>query len=82
MTDALLNVCVSSLSPYCSKAHAAVLRHMISNTSSVFPPQHYSALHSLQGGASASSQVLVMGPDDLIVSLSWYCKNFTAKANL
>ncbi|XP_042563645.1 glutathione hydrolase 7-like [Clupea harengus] len=65
-----------TISNMLSKPHAAVLRQMIRNSSSALPPHHYPALHSLQGGASASSQVLVMGPDDLIVSLSWYPEHF------
>ncbi|KAL2091320.1 hypothetical protein ACEWY4_013583 [Coilia grayii] len=60
-----------TISKMSSKTHAAVLRQMIRNSSDGLLHQRHSALHSLPGGASASSQVLVMGSNDLIVSLSW-----------
>ncbi|XP_041946495.1 glutathione hydrolase 7-like isoform X1 [Alosa sapidissima] len=66
-----------TISNMLSKSHAAVLRHMISNSSYAGGPgfnsrasSEHSGLRSLRGDASASSQVLVMGPDDVIVSLS------------
>lgn len=40
---------------------------MISDTQA-FPADHYTPTFSLQGGATAA-QVMVMGPDDIIVSV-------------
>ncbi|KAL1021602.1 hypothetical protein UPYG_G00015430 [Umbra pygmaea] len=50
-----------------SKSQAVVLRQMI-NDSQAFPPGHYTASYALEEGAVAS-QVMVMGPDDFIVSV-------------
>lgn len=50
-----------------SKSQASVLRQMI-NDSQAFPPGHYTTSYALEEGAVAS-QVMVMGPDNLIVSV-------------
>ncbi|XP_045065542.1 glutathione hydrolase 7 isoform X2 [Coregonus clupeaformis] len=50
-----------------SKSQAVLLRQMI-NDSQAFPPGHYTPLYALEEGAVAS-QVMVMGPDDFIVSV-------------
>ncbi|XP_071398594.1 glutathione hydrolase 7 [Centroberyx affinis] len=50
-----------------SKSQAALLRQMI-NDSQAFPAGHYAPSFALEEGAVAS-QVMVMGPDDFIVSL-------------
>lgn len=65
---------------YPSKSHASALRHMI-NDSQAFPVSHYTSSFTLEKGATAA-QVMVMGPDDHIVSvvryvelkLSCYCR--------
>lgn len=54
-------------SPSPSKSAASSLRQMISDTQA-FPADHYTPTFSLQGGATAA-QVMVMGPDDIIVSV-------------
>ncbi|XP_063071597.1 glutathione hydrolase 7-like isoform X2 [Engraulis encrasicolus] len=61
-----------TVSKMTSKTHAAALRQMIRNSSSepLLLHRRVSALRSLPEGAGTSSQVLVMGADDLIVSLS------------
>uniref|UniRef100_A0A667XWC0 Glutathione hydrolase 7-like n=1 Tax=Myripristis murdjan TaxID=586833 RepID=A0A667XWC0_9TELE len=51
-----------------SKSHANVLRQMMSDSHAA-PPEHYSTLHSLQG-EKVAGQVVVMGPDDLTVSVA------------
>lgn len=50
-----------------SKSEASALRQMINDTQA-FPADHYTPTFSLQGGATAA-QVMVMGPDDIIVSI-------------
>uniref|UniRef100_H3CDZ5 Glutathione hydrolase n=1 Tax=Tetraodon nigroviridis TaxID=99883 RepID=H3CDZ5_TETNG len=50
-----------------SKSQASLLRQMI-NDSQAFPAEHYALPFTLESGAAAS-QVLVMGPDDYIVSV-------------
>ncbi|XP_063320434.1 glutathione hydrolase 7 [Pelmatolapia mariae] len=50
-----------------SKSQASQLREMISD-SQAFPVQHYTTTFTLEDGAAAA-QVMVMGPDDLIVSV-------------
>ncbi|XP_071332536.1 glutathione hydrolase 7 isoform X3 [Trachinotus anak] len=50
-----------------SKSQASVLRHMI-NDSQAFPVSHYTQSFTLEKGATAA-QVMVMGPDDHIVSV-------------
>uniref|UniRef100_A0A6Q2YQP4 Glutathione hydrolase n=1 Tax=Esox lucius TaxID=8010 RepID=A0A6Q2YQP4_ESOLU len=50
-----------------SKSEAGVLRQMI-NDSQAFPPGHYTSSYALEEG-SVASQVMVMGPDDFIVSV-------------
>uniref|UniRef100_A0A8C8C1R6 Glutathione hydrolase n=1 Tax=Oncorhynchus tshawytscha TaxID=74940 RepID=A0A8C8C1R6_ONCTS len=50
-----------------SKSQAVLLRQMI-NDSQAFPPGHYTPSYALEEGAVAS-QVMVMGPDDFIVSV-------------
>lgn len=61
--------CVTSWcrSPSPSKSEASALRQMINDTQA-FPADHYTTTFSLQGGATAA-QVMVMGPDDIIVSV-------------
>nr|XP_043894897.1 glutathione hydrolase 7 [Solea senegalensis]XP_043894898.1 glutathione hydrolase 7 [Solea senegalensis] len=49
-----------------SKTQAALLRQMISD-SQAFPADHYTPSFTLEEGAAAA-QVMVMGPDDYIVS--------------
>uniref|UniRef100_UPI003AAA5DD2 glutathione hydrolase 7-like n=1 Tax=Centroberyx gerrardi TaxID=166262 RepID=UPI003AAA5DD2 len=56
------------LSEMLSKSHADVVRQMISY-SHASPPEHYSTVHFLQG-ESVAGQVVVMGPDDLTVSVA------------
>lgn len=53
-----------------SKSQASQLREMISD-SQAFPVQHYTTTFTLEDGAAAA-QVMVMGPDDLIVSVMRY----------
>uniref|UniRef100_A0A8C5EKU6 Glutathione hydrolase 7-like n=1 Tax=Gouania willdenowi TaxID=441366 RepID=A0A8C5EKU6_GOUWI len=50
-----------------SKPQASLLRQMI-NDSQAFPASHYTSLFTLEDGAAAA-QVMVMGPDDHIVSV-------------
>ncbi|KAM4610285.1 glutathione hydrolase 7 [Polymixia lowei] len=50
-----------------SKSKASLLRQMI-NDSQAFPAGHYTPSFALEEGAAAS-QVMVMGPDDFIVSV-------------
>ncbi|KAF7659910.1 hypothetical protein LDENG_00291150 [Lucifuga dentata] len=50
-----------------SKSQASQLRQMISDTQA-FPVSHYTQSFSLEEGAAAA-QVVVMGPDDFIVSV-------------
>lgn len=50
-----------------SKSQASLLRQMI-NDSQAFPASHYTPSFTLEDGAAAA-QVMVMGPDDLIVSV-------------
>ncbi|KAL2103986.1 hypothetical protein ACEWY4_000854 [Coilia grayii] len=50
-----------------SKKQAAVFRNMI-NDSQALPPGHYTPAYALAEGAVAS-QVMIMGPDDFIVSV-------------
>uniref|UniRef100_A0A8P4KI79 Glutathione hydrolase n=1 Tax=Dicentrarchus labrax TaxID=13489 RepID=A0A8P4KI79_DICLA len=50
-----------------SKSQASVLRQMI-NDSQAFPVSHYATSFTLEKGAAAA-QVMVMGPDDHIVSV-------------
>ncbi|XP_070695928.1 glutathione hydrolase 7 [Pempheris klunzingeri] len=50
-----------------SKSQASLLRQMI-NDSQAFPVSHYTQSFSLEKGAAAA-QVMVMGPDDHIVSV-------------
>ncbi|XP_023654614.1 glutathione hydrolase 7 isoform X2 [Paramormyrops kingsleyae] len=50
-----------------SKSQAAMFRQMI-NDSQASPPEHYASYHSLESG-DVASQVMVMGPDDFIVSV-------------
>ncbi|XP_029362299.1 glutathione hydrolase 7 [Echeneis naucrates] len=50
-----------------SKSQASILRHMI-NDSQAFPVNHYTPSFTLEKGATAA-QVMVMGPDDHIVSV-------------
>uniref|UniRef100_A0A8D3D0Q0 Glutathione hydrolase n=1 Tax=Scophthalmus maximus TaxID=52904 RepID=A0A8D3D0Q0_SCOMX len=49
-----------------SKSQASILRQMISD-SQAFPASHYTQSFTLEEGAAAA-QVMVMGPDDYIVS--------------
>lgn len=64
-TSKILTDCCRSFSP--SKSEASALRQMINDTQA-FPAEHYTPTFSLQGGATAA-QVMVMGPDDIIVSV-------------
>lgn len=50
-----------------SKSQASQLRQMIDD-SQAFPVGHYTSSFTLENGATAA-QVMVMGPDDLIVSV-------------
>ncbi|KAF4077876.1 hypothetical protein AMELA_G00192920 [Ameiurus melas] len=50
-----------------SKSQAAQFQHMINDTHSS-PPDHYSPSYALEEGTGVS-QVMVMGPDDFIVSV-------------
>ncbi len=50
-----------------SKSQASLLRQMI-NDSQAFPAGHYTQSFTLEKGAAAA-QVMVMGPDDHIVSV-------------
>uniref|UniRef100_A0A8C9SRG5 Glutathione hydrolase n=1 Tax=Scleropages formosus TaxID=113540 RepID=A0A8C9SRG5_SCLFO len=50
-----------------SKSQAALLRQMI-NESQAAPPGHYTSFYGMESGGVAS-QVMVMGPDDFIVSV-------------
>ncbi|KAJ8016310.1 hypothetical protein DPEC_G00005870 [Dallia pectoralis] len=50
-----------------SKSQAVLLRQMIDD-SQAFPPGHYTPSYALEEGAVAS-QVMIMGPDDFIVSV-------------
>ncbi|XP_062400990.1 glutathione hydrolase 7-like isoform X2 [Sardina pilchardus] len=62
-----------TISNMLSKSRSAVLSRMISNSSYARGPgfkSQTSPFHGLRSDASASSQVVVMGPDDIIVSLS------------
>ncbi|KAL0978605.1 hypothetical protein UPYG_G00172810 [Umbra pygmaea] len=56
------------ISKMLSKSQASVLRGLI-NEHHTSPPSHYSTVYGLQTG-TVNSQVVVMGPDDLIVSLT------------
>lgn len=58
------------LLPCPSKSEASLLRQMISDTQA-FPVSHYTPSFSLENGATAA-QVMVMGPDDHIVSIMRY----------
>ncbi|KAM4612757.1 glutathione hydrolase 7-like [Polymixia lowei] len=66
--DPIYDSITELLSEMLSKSHADVLRQMM-NYSHTSPPEHYSTVHSLQGEPMAG-QVVVMGPDDLIVSVA------------
>ncbi|XP_041743687.2 glutathione hydrolase 7 isoform X1 [Coregonus clupeaformis] len=67
--DPVYTPSVSALvSKMLSKPQAAVLRQLISD-SQASPPRYYSTLYDLPSGAVAS-QVVVMGPDDVIVSVT------------
>uniref|UniRef100_A0A8C6TDM1 Glutathione hydrolase n=1 Tax=Neogobius melanostomus TaxID=47308 RepID=A0A8C6TDM1_9GOBI len=50
-----------------SKPQASLYRQMIDD-SQTFPADHYTQMFALEGGAGAA-QVVVMGPDDVIVSV-------------
>ncbi|XP_062314403.1 glutathione hydrolase 7 [Osmerus eperlanus] len=66
--DPMFDSSVSEIvSQMLSKSQAALLRQMI-NDSQAYPPGHYTPTYALEEGAVAS-QVMVMGPDDLIVSV-------------
>ncbi|KAG9332595.1 hypothetical protein JZ751_014693 [Albula glossodonta] len=56
-----------SVAQMLSKSQAALLRQMI-NDSQASPPEHYTPFYALEKGAVAG-QVMVMGPDDFIVSV-------------
>ncbi|XP_068453973.1 glutathione hydrolase 7 [Clinocottus analis] len=64
MYDASISEVVAKM---LSKSQASVLRQMI-NDSQAFPVGHYSPSFTLETGAAAA-QVMVMGPDDHIVSV-------------
>lgn len=64
----LMSTCL--LFPYPSKSEASLLRQMISDTQA-FPVSHYTPSFNLENGATAA-QVMVMGPDDHIVSIMRY----------
>ncbi|XP_056279667.1 glutathione hydrolase 7 isoform X2 [Pseudoliparis swirei] len=64
MFDASISEVVAKM---LSKSQAAVLRQMI-NDSQAFPVGHYAPSFTLETGAAAA-QVMVMGPDDHIVSI-------------
>ncbi|XP_045548055.1 glutathione hydrolase 7 isoform X1 [Salmo salar] len=67
--DPVYTPSVSALiSKMLSKPQAVVLRQLISD-SQASPPRHYSTVYDLPSGAVAS-QVVVMGPDDVIVSVT------------
>uniref|UniRef100_A0A8C8J953 Glutathione hydrolase n=1 Tax=Oncorhynchus tshawytscha TaxID=74940 RepID=A0A8C8J953_ONCTS len=67
--DPVYTPSVSALiSKMLSKPQAVVLRQLISD-SQASPPRHYSTVYDLPSGAVAS-QVVVMGPDDIIVSVT------------
>lgn len=53
-----------------SKSQASLLRQIISD-SQTFPVNHYTPSFTLVAGAAAA-QVMVMGPDDHIVSVMRY----------
>lgn len=55
------------LPPFPSKSQASLLHQMISD-SQAFPVDYYVPPFTLESGAAAS-QVVVMGPDDYIVSV-------------
>ncbi|XP_077369620.1 glutathione hydrolase 7 [Festucalex cinctus] len=66
--DPMFDTSVSELvNKMLSKTQASLLRQMISD-SQAFPASHYTPSFSLEDGAAAA-QVLVMGPDDHIVSV-------------
>ncbi|XP_077432645.1 glutathione hydrolase 7 [Vanacampus margaritifer] len=66
--DPMFDTSVSELvSKMLSKSQASSLRQMISD-SQAFPAGHYAPSFSLEDGAAAA-QVIVMGPDDHIVSV-------------
>lgn len=65
MTVCVLNTRVFVCS---SKSQAAQFRQMI-NDSHSSPPGHYSPSYALEEGTGVS-QVMVMGPDDFIVSVT------------
>ncbi|XP_034393351.1 glutathione hydrolase 7 [Cyclopterus lumpus] len=64
MYDASISEVVAKM---LSKSQASVLRQMI-NDSQAFPVAHYAPSFTLETGAAAA-QVMVMGPDDHIVSV-------------
>ncbi|KAM4562089.1 glutathione hydrolase 7 [Odontesthes bonariensis] len=66
--DPLYDTSVSEIvAKMLSKSQASLLRQMI-NDSQAFPVSHYTSSFTLEDGASAA-QVMVMGPDDHIVSV-------------
>ena len=58
------------LFPSQSKSQASILRQMI-NDSQAFPVGHYTPSFTMENSAAAA-QVMVMGPDDHIVSVMRY----------
>lgn len=66
-----VELCIILL-PSPSKSQASILRQMISD-SQAFPASHYTQSFTLEEGAAAA-QVMVMGPDDYIVSFMRYDK--------
>ncbi|XP_070301527.1 glutathione hydrolase 7-like isoform X6 [Salvelinus sp. IW2-2015] len=74
--DPVYTPSVSALiSKMLSKPQAVVLRQLISD-SQASPPRHYSTVYDLPSGAVAS-QVVVMGPDDIIVSVTSQILDFS-----
>uniref|UniRef100_A0A3Q2TTR3 Glutathione hydrolase n=1 Tax=Fundulus heteroclitus TaxID=8078 RepID=A0A3Q2TTR3_FUNHE len=66
--DPMFNTSVSeTVDKMLSKPQASLLRQMISD-SQAFPVSHYTTSFSMEDGAAAA-QVMVMGPDDHIVSV-------------
>ncbi|XP_019724050.1 gamma-glutamyltransferase 7 [Hippocampus comes] len=66
--DPMFDTSVSeTVSKMLSKAQGSLLRQMI-NDSQAFPVSHYTPSFSLEDGAAAA-QVMIMGPDDHIVSV-------------
>lgn len=64
---AFVYICIVTFAGFHSKTQAAVFRQMI-NDSLASPAEHYAPSFELQEGAVAS-QLMIMGTDDLIVSV-------------